>query len=136
MTTDNASNGAKPGRSRIPELSNIPWAGPTAITRYAQVGRNLSRDLGEEFALGSDELYEVLIRSFKGHPVLSVFGAPDVRRRARRVVKRLKRAAELQRGVGVELVKFHAQFRKEFVEVLPQAKPEKRRSDFNWNEGA
>ncbi|MGW3351725.1 hypothetical protein ACWDA3_51235 [Nonomuraea rubra] len=130
-----AGSSGKPGRNRIPELSNIPWAGPSAITRYAQAGRNLTRDLGEEFALGADELYEVLIRSFKGHPVLSLFGAPDVRRRAKRVVKRLKRAAELQKGAGVELVKFHAQFRKEFVDVLPPANPEKRRSTFNWNEG-
>lgn len=123
----------KPGRSRIPELSNIPWQGPRAITDYAKVGRALARDLGEEFNLGADELYAVLIRSFKGHPVLSVFGAPDVKMRARRVVKRLKRAAELQKGAGIELVKFHAQFRKEFVEVLPQAKPEKR-STFDWND--
>ncbi|MFC4529141.1 hypothetical protein [Sphaerisporangium dianthi] len=121
------------GRGRIPELSAIPWAGPSAITQYAKVGRDFARDLGEEFALGADELYAVLIRSFKGHPVLSVFGGPDVRLRARRVVKRLQRAAELQRGAGVELVKFHAQFRKEFVEVLPKAKPE-RRPQFNWNE--
>ncbi|MEU1731344.1 hypothetical protein [Streptosporangium sp. NPDC020145] len=124
----------KPGRSRIPELSNIPWQGPVAITNYAKVGRDLCRDLGEELTLGADELYAVLIRSFKGHPVLSVFGAPDVRMRARRVVKRLKRAAELQKGSGVELVKFHAQFRKEFVDILPQAKPEKRRAEFNWND--
>ncbi|MGW4426575.1 hypothetical protein [Streptosporangium sp. NPDC004631] len=124
----------KAGRSRIPELSNIPWQGPVAITQYAKVGRDLCRDLGEEFNLGSDELYAVLIRSFKGHPVLSVFGAPDVKMRARRVIKRLKRAAELQRGAGVELVKFHAQFRKEFVDILPQAKPEKRQSTFNWND--
>lgn len=123
----------KAGRSRIPELSNIPWQGPVAITQYAKVGRDLCRDLGEEFNLDSNELYAVLIRSFKGHPVLSVFGAPDVKMRARRVIKRLKRAAELQRGAGVELVKFHAQFRKEFVDILPQAKPEKR-STFNWND--
>ncbi len=105
----------RPGRSRIPELSSIPWEGPKAITQYARVGRDLCRDLGEELALGSDELYEVLIRSFKGHPLLAIIGAPDVRRRARRVVKRLKRAAELQKGAGVELVKFHAQFRKDLA---------------------
>ncbi|MFI6910470.1 hypothetical protein ACIBKY_55135 [Nonomuraea sp. NPDC050394] len=134
-TSSGPRTSGRPGRNRIPELSAIPWAGPSAITRYAQVGRNLTRDMAEEFATGSDELYAVLIRSFKGHPVLSLFGAPDVRRRARRVVKRLKRAAELQKGAGVELVKFHAQFRKEFVDVLPQAKPEKRRAEFNWNEG-
>lgn len=124
----------KPARGRIPELSTIPWAGPRAITDYARVGRDLCRDLGEELNIGSDELYAVLIRSFKGHPVLALLGAPDVRMRARRVVKRLKRAAELQRGAGVELVKFHAQFRKEFVDVLPQAKPEARKSPFNWDD--
>ena len=128
MSTD------KPGRSRIPELSNIPWGGPRAITDYAKAGRALCRDLGEEFVLGSDELYAVLIRSFKGHPILAVFGAPDVRLRARRVVRRLKRASELQRGAGVELVKFHAQFRKEFIDVLPQAKPSARKPEFNWND--
>lgn len=124
----------RPGRGRIPELSAIPWQGPRAITDYASVGRDLCRDLGQEFAVGSDELYAVLIRSFKGHPVLALLGAPDVRLRARRVVKRLKRAAELQTGAGVELVKFHAQFRKEFVDVLPQANPEKRKSAFDWND--
>lgn len=83
--------------------------------------------------MGASELYAVLIRSYKGHPVLGLFGAPDVRLRARRVVRRLKRAAELQRGSSVELVKFHAQFRKEFVDVLPQAKPEReQKSGFNW----
>ncbi|WP_336208217.1 hypothetical protein [Nonomuraea sp. LPB2021202275-12-8] len=122
------------GRGRIPELSGIPWEGPSAITRYAKTGRDLCRDLGEEFGIGSEELYAVLIRSFKGHPVLALLGAPDVKMRARRVVKRLKRAAELQKGAGVELVKFHAQFRKEFVDVLPQAKPEARRSTFNWKD--
>ncbi|MEV0968533.1 hypothetical protein [Microtetraspora glauca] len=122
-------------RNRIPELSNIPWAGPKSITEYAKIGRALTRDLGEEFNMGSDELYAVLVRSYKGHSVLALFGAPDVRMRARRTVKRLKRAAELQRGAAVELVKFHAQFRKEFVDVLPQAKPEKQRKvEFNWED--
>lgn len=124
----------KPGRNRIPELSAIPWEGPRAITDYARVGRALTRDLGEEFALGADELYEVLIRSFKGHPLLAIIGAPDVRKRARRVVKRLKRAAELERAAGIELVKFNSQFRKEFIDILPQAKPEKRRQQFNWDD--
>ena len=124
----------KPGRNRIPELSAIPWEGPRAITDYARVGRALARDLGEEFALGADELYEVLIRSFKGHPLLAIIGAPDVRKRARRVVKRLKRAAELERAAGIELVKFNSQFRKEFIDIIPQAKPEKRRQQFNWDD--
>ncbi|SEN87071.1 hypothetical protein [Nonomuraea pusilla] len=124
----------QPTRSRVPELSAIPWEGPRSITDYARLGRTLCRDLGEEFALGADELYAVLIRSFKGHPILALLGAPDVRLRARRVVKRLQRAAELEKGAGVELVKFHAQFRKEFVDVLPELKPEKRQKTFNWDD--
>ncbi|GIH25118.1 hypothetical protein Aph01nite_34280 [Acrocarpospora phusangensis] len=124
----------RPGRNRIPELANIPWAGPAAITAYSREGRALCRDLSEEFGMGADELYAVLIRSFKGHPVLALLGAPDVRRKAKRTVKRLQRAATLQRAAAVELVKFHAQFRKEFVDVLPQAKPENRPSTFNWKD--
>lgn len=124
---------SRPGRARIPELSSIPWAGPRAITDYAKIGRDLCRDLGEEFSLGADELYAVLVRSYKGHPILALLGGPDVRLRARRVVRRLQRAAELQRGAGIELVKFHAQFRKEFVDQLPAPK-EKKRPEFNWND--
>ncbi|MEV4183107.1 hypothetical protein AB0J28_16915 [Streptosporangium canum] len=123
----------RPGRSRIPELSNIPWGGPRAITDYAKVGRALCRDLHGEFLIGADELYAVLIRSFKGHPVLALMGAPDVRLRARRVVRRLKRAAELQKGAGVELVKFHQQFRKEFIDQLPAIK-DKKKPVFNWDD--
>ncbi|WP_157251017.1 hypothetical protein [Nonomuraea typhae] len=124
----------RPGRARIPELSSIPWEGPKSITQYARNGRDLCRDLTQEFELGADELYAVLVRSFKGHALLAIVGAPDVRLRARRVVKRLKRAAELQKGAGVELVKFHAQFRKEFVDILPQAKPDKRRTAWKWED--
>jgi hypothetical protein len=120
-------------KSRIPELQTIDFQGPTSITDYSKTGRAISRDLGEEFTVAADELYQVLIRSFKGHPVLALLGAPDVRMRARRVVKRLKIAAELQAGVCTEMVKFNAQFRKEFIDVLPQASPEKRKTAFNWN---
>ncbi|MEV6982910.1 hypothetical protein AB0M95_16835 [Sphaerisporangium sp. NPDC051017] len=121
-------------RNRIPELTMIPFTCPTAISDYAKIGRVLSRDMREEFATASEERYHVLIRSFKGHVVLALLGALDVRLRARRVVKRLKRAAEVQAGSATEMVKFHAQFRKEFIDILPEAKPDKRMSPFNWNE--
>ncbi|GHE28703.1 hypothetical protein GCM10017673_34000 [Streptosporangium violaceochromogenes] len=126
MSTD------RPGRARIPELSNIPWGGPRAITEYAKLGRALCRDLGAEFEMGGEELYAVLVRSFKGHPVLALLGGPDVRLRARRVVRRLKRAAELQKGSAVELVKFHQQFRKEFIDQLPAVKAKK--PAFDWSD--
>lgn len=120
-------------KNRIPELQTIEFEGPSAVTHYSRAARALSRDFGEEFATAADELYHVLIRSFKGNPFLALLGAPDVRLRARRVVKRLRIAAELQAGVCTEMVKFNAQFKKEFIDVLPQANPEKRKTAFNWD---
>src|SRR5690242_21197334 len=51
--------------------------------------------------------------SQKGNPLL--FGV-DVRLRARRVKKRLQRAGEHTKAAGAEMVRFHAQFRKEFAD--------------------
>ncbi|MEO3853699.1 hypothetical protein [Acrocarpospora sp. B8E8] len=122
----------KAGRSRIPELANIPWEGPAAVTAYSRAGRDLSRDLGNEFEMAAGELYEHLSRAYSGNALLALIGAPDMKLKARRVVKRLKRAAELERGAARELVAFHAQFRKEFVELLQPPKAQ-RKSTFDWS---
>jgi hypothetical protein len=114
-------------KRKIPELSSIPFTGSKSITAYSKAGRELSRDLGMEFEFAADEVYGALVASQKGHPAL--FGV-DVKLRARRVAQRLKRASELQKASGVELVKFHVQFRREFIDIL---QPEKKKPKFDFD---
>lgn len=112
---------------RIPELANIPFTGAKSITRYSQASRAICRDLSMEFEMAADEVYGALVASQKGHPAL--FGV-DVKLRARRVRNRLRRAAEYAAGAAVEAVKFHAQFRREFADVLNPPKQPKSKFDF------
>lgn len=106
-------------RRRIPELSAIEWTGASAITTYAKEGRDICRELCWEFGMAADELYGALVASQKGHPML--FNV-DVKWRARRVAKRLNRAADHAAAAGVEVVKLRLQFRKEFADVIAPAK--------------
>jgi tRNA A37 threonylcarbamoyladenosine modification protein TsaB len=117
----------KSGKSRIPELANIPFTGAKSITAYSQEARSLCRDLAIELDMGADEVYGALVASQKGHPAL--FGL-DVRVRARRVRNRLKRASEHAQAAAVEAVKFHAQFRREFADILRPEKKKKPEFDF------
>lgn len=115
-------------KRKIPELSEIEFTGSKSITAYSKVGRELARDFGMELEFAADEVYGALVASQKGHPAL--FGV-DVKLRARRVARRLKRASELQKASGVELVKFHSQFRREFLDLL---QPEKKRPRFDFDD--
>ncbi|WP_433465812.1 hypothetical protein [Spirillospora sp. CA-128828] len=115
------------GKSRIPELAEIPFTGSKSITEYSQAGRRICRDLAIEFDLSAEEVYKALVATAKGNPLL--FGV-DVRMRARRVSKRLKRASEHEAAAGAELVAFHASFRKEFADVLNPPKPPKQTFNF------
>jgi hypothetical protein len=115
---------------RIDGLSGVEFTGPRSIQNYSRAGRNIARDLSKEFDFAADEIEAVLIASMKGHPVLQLLGAPDVRMRARRVARRLRRAAELSQGAAVELVKFHMQFKTEFSDVLAPGRTPKSKFDF------
>jgi hypothetical protein len=115
-------------RKRIPELSAIPFTGAQSITSYSKEGRGICRELTWEFEMAAEEVYAALVASQKGNPLL--FGV-DVKRRANRVRKRLLRAAESTAEAGAELVRFHAQFRKEFADVLRPPAAKKPRFDFD-----
>jgi hypothetical protein len=117
---------------RVDELGNIEFTGAKSVAAYSKAGRNLCRDLCKEFEFSADEIEGALIASMKGNPLLALVGAPDVRMRARRVAKRLRRAAELEQGAATELVKFNAQFRREFADIL--SPPKTNRKKFNFND--
>jgi hypothetical protein len=114
-------------RNRIPELEVIEFKGAKSISEYSRKLRALGRDLAAETEASSEEVRAVLSAQ-KGHPLL--FGA-DVKMKARRVSKRLKRAAELGQGIATEAVKFNNEFRLQFAEVITPRKQPRKSFDFN-----
>ena len=116
-------------RKRIPELESIEFTGAKSVAEYSKTLRNLSRDMANEAEYAAEELIAVLSRQ-KGHPLLA---GVDTRMRARRVARRLYRAAQLFNGVAVEAVKLYQEFRMQFADVITP-KPSKqpaRRFDFD-----
>lgn len=112
---------------RIDELSGIEFDGAKDITLYAKKGRELCRDLAMELEAAAEQVLGVLSRQH-GHPLL--FGI-DVRIRARRVARRLQRAAECAQGAGIEVVKFRSEFRYQFANVI---NPQQSKSKFDWDD--
>lgn len=116
------------GERRIAELSGIEFDGAKDVTLYSRKGREICRDLAMEFEAAAEQVLGVLSRQ-QGHPLL--FGL-DVRMRARKVSRRLHRAAELIQGGGVEVVKFRAEFRFQFAVLInPPKKPAR---TFDWED--
>jgi hypothetical protein len=103
---------------RVDDLAGIQFTGAKSVAQYSKVSRKLCRDLALEFYFSADELEAVLIGSMKGNPLLAMVGAPDVRMRARRVARRLRRMGELLQGAAAEASKVNAQFRREFADIL------------------
>ena len=101
-------------RNRIPELSGIEFTGHKSVVDYSKALREVERDLAHEADFAAEEIQAVL-SSQRGHPLLM---GVDVRLRARKVAKRLHRVAELHAGAAVEAVKFYAEFRRQFAEVI------------------
>ena len=68
----------------------------------------------------------------KGHPLLL---GVDVRLRARRVARRLKRCAESAQGVATEAVRFNEEFRIQFADVITPRPVRHQVFDFNDDNG-
>ena len=115
-------------RSRIPELEVIEFKGHKAVAQYSKAARDLCRDLSHEFDFAAEELTAVLAKQ-RGHPLLM---GMDIRLRARKVAKRLHRAAELAAGAAIESVKLYQEFRLQFGDVInPPKNPAAKSFDFN-----
>lgn len=118
---------AKP--TRIPELSGIQFTGHRSVAEYSKALRALCRDLSHETDFAAAEIYTVLSRQ-KGHPLLM---GVDVKIRARKVAKRLRRASELAAGGAIEAVAFYREFRLQFAPVITPTKAKPK--TFNFNDG-
>jgi hypothetical protein len=120
---------ARPARSRIPELRSIEFKGAKSVAAYSRALRDLNRSVAIECEAAADEFVAVVSR--QRHPGLA---GVNMRRRARKVAKRLHRAAELAAGAAVEAVKLNAEFRVQFAEALTPANRPRRRNQFDFND--
>jgi hypothetical protein len=116
--------------SKVPELSGIEFNGHAAVRAYADAARQLFRDIAFELEFSSGELYAVLSRQ-KGHPALM---GVDVKLRARRVCKRLRRMEQLAAGGSVESVHFYREFRRQFEMAIDPEKAKKPDKSFDFED--
>lgn len=115
-------------KTRIPELSMIELNSSSALMKYSQTARDLAREFAYEFDWAAQELEAALIRNGQGNPWLMGL---DVKWRARRVANRARRAAELSRGAGAEMVKLWQDFVIQFAPALEQRQQKKPSFDFD-----
>jgi len=114
--------------TRIPELSTIEIRSTSALQKYVDEARRLARDFSLELDWGAEEITAVLTATGKGNPWLMGL---DVKWRARRVASRARRAAELQRGSAVEMVRLWQDFVIQFAPALEKRKQAKKSFDFD-----
>jgi hypothetical protein len=117
-------------RKRIPELEGIEFTGAKSVADYSKALRDLSRDMSNESEFAAEELVAVLSRQ-KGHPLLA---GVDTRMRARRVARRLYRAAQLYNGAAVEAVKLYQEFRLQFADVITPKPTNRPARVFNFDD--
>jgi hypothetical protein len=111
----------------IPELDTIQFDSSKSIAQYSRAGRNLMRDLAREFDEAAAEIQHTLTRLNKD----PFWRHLRVRWRARRVASHLRKAGECARSGAVEVVKFNAQYRQEFLDPAV-AKRNPRRTDWQF----
>lgn len=116
-------------KARIPALSTIEISSASALQRFSSESRDTAREFAYELDWAAEELEAMLVRAGKGNPWLMGI---DIKIRARKVANRARRAAELQRGAGVELVKLWQDFVIQFAPALEQnAKKNPKTFDFD-----
>lgn len=126
-------NGHRPAKKRtigMHELSMIELNGTKGLAQYSKAGRDLSRDIAQELDWAAHEVQASLAR-MHGHPLLMNI---RVRFHARRVAARLRRARDLQVGVGIEMVKFWQEYRARFGPAISPSKAPARRARWDFED--
>lgn len=102
------------------------------MAQYSRALRALCRDLAHETDFAAQDVYIVLSKQ-KGHPLLLGI---DVKIRARRVARRLRRASELCSGAAVEAVAFYREFRAQFAPAIEPGRSRRGPRPFDFQDGA
>jgi hypothetical protein len=112
------------GAREIEFLGGIQFRGKIgqAVRAYAKRLQRFANDLGGQLDTDAAVAERQMRKLAKKHPTLNPL---QVRLRAHRVARRLRRARDLSVAMGAEAVKFHAEYVKQFADV--ERKSAKRR---------
>lgn len=88
--------------------------GTEDVVSYRDTAADITGAVAWEFHEAASEVQALLTARLTGHPLL--FGL-DVKRRAKKVADRLRRAGEAATGAGVEVDKFYATYRRLFLDA-------------------
>jgi len=114
----------------LAELADIEITSTSSLKKYVESSRSLCRDISSELDWAAEELITVLTQTQKGNPALLGF---DVKIRARRIAKRARRAAELQRGSAVEMTRLWQDYLVQFAPAItPKKGKGKAKKTFNF----
>lgn len=114
--------------TRIPELAAIELKSTTALKKYTEESRRLAKDFAMELETAALEIESILTSTGQGNPLLLNF---DNKLRARRVATRAARAADLQRGVAVEMTRLWHDFLIAYAPLLQNHKTPAKTFDFD-----
>jgi hypothetical protein len=111
------------GENRISAIGDIEFRGHVGrnIAAYAKSNQRLAHDFAQELVNGA-EAAEKAMRKLDGHPLLL---GVDVRLRAKRVARKLRKGQDLALALSAEIVKFNVQYRREFLDVHDGSKQPK-----------
>jgi hypothetical protein len=104
------------GEQQISRLGDVEFRGKVGenVTTYAKRLQRLSHAFGAQLTNDAQDAERAMRRLSGRHPLLK---GMELRFRARRVSRRLRRASELFVGLGAEAVKFQAEYKKQFHNV-------------------
>jgi hypothetical protein len=113
------------GLRKIDKIAALTFSGKKTavkVAEYAQANQSFAHDMARELDAAASAA-EAAMLELKGHPLLLGI---DVQTRAWWVSRVLREAREICEGVSAEMVKFNAQFRREFIEAADQGRDQKR----------
>lgn len=114
------------GIRRIEQIGNLEFRGKVGknIAAYAKATQGFSRDLGRQLDHDAGQA-EKAMRKLRGNPLLLHL---DVYLRAKWVARHLRAARDLCSGISAESVKFHQEYRKQFI-TAPRSTTPRREVD-------
>jgi hypothetical protein len=105
------------------------FGGTEDVAAYRETAGDITRAVAWEFHEAASEAQALLAVRLSGHPLL--FGL-DVRRRAKKVADRLRRAGEAASGAFVEVEEFYGAYGRLFLDPARRQEVDENQEPRSW----